>query len=89
MTATVSTMRFLIEIISILKAMKSYLNGSYNKQNLTLVAISLCMKLTKKPYSVIAAADTLEIHNCNRIKKKKSPFINSKTGFLATPAFKI
>ena len=31
---------FLIEIIFILKAIKSYFKGSYDKQNLTLVVIS-------------------------------------------------
>ena len=33
-------MRFLIEIMFILKAIKSHFSGSYDKQNLTLVVIS-------------------------------------------------
>ena len=39
-TTSVSTLRFLIEILSILKAIKSSFKGSYDKQNLTLVVIS-------------------------------------------------
>ena len=34
---TVSTMHFLIEIRVILKVIKSYFEGSYDKQNVTLV----------------------------------------------------
>ena len=34
------TVRFLFEIMLILKAIKSNFKGSYNKQNLTLVVIS-------------------------------------------------
>ena len=37
---SVPTMRFVIEIMFILKAIKSHFKGSYDKQNLTLVAIS-------------------------------------------------
>ena len=40
LTRSVSTMRFLIEIMFILKAMKSHFKGSHNKQNLTLMVIS-------------------------------------------------
>ena len=40
MTTSVSTIRFPIEIMLILKAIKSHFNGSYNKQNLTLVILS-------------------------------------------------
>ena len=36
----VSTMRFLLEILSILKAIKFNFKGSYDKQNLTLVVFS-------------------------------------------------
>ena len=39
-TTSVSTMRFLIKILSILKAIKYIFKGSYDKQNLTRVAIS-------------------------------------------------
>ena len=44
------------------------------KQNLTLVVISYEM--------------TTRVRSSKK-KKKKTPFINSKTGFFATPAFKI
>ena len=40
LTTSVSTMRFLIEIVLILKAIILHLRGSYDKQNLTLVTIS-------------------------------------------------
>ena len=40
MTMSVSAMRFLIEIMVKLKAIKSQFKGSYDKQNLTLVVIS-------------------------------------------------
>ena len=40
LTTSVSTMRFLLEVLPILKAIKSHFKGSYDKQNLTLVAIS-------------------------------------------------
>ena len=39
LTTSVSTMRFLIGILFILKAIKSQFKGSYDKQNLTLVVI--------------------------------------------------
>ena len=39
LTTTVSTMRFLIETMFILKAIKSHYEGSYDKQNLTLAVI--------------------------------------------------
>ena len=39
LTTSMSTMRFLLEILSILKAIKSDLKGSYDKQNLTLEVI--------------------------------------------------
>ena len=39
-TTSVSTMRFLLEILPILKATKSQFKGSYDKLNLTLVVIS-------------------------------------------------
>ena len=39
LTTSVSTMRFLIEIMLILKAIKTHFKGSYDKQNLTLVVI--------------------------------------------------
>ena len=37
LTMSVSAMHFLIEVNVILKAIKYYLKGSYNKKNLTLV----------------------------------------------------
>ena len=40
LTMSVSTMHFLLEILSILKASKSNFKGSYDKQNLTLIIIS-------------------------------------------------
>ena len=40
LTTSVPTMRFLIEIMFILKAIKSTFKGQYDKQNLTLVVIS-------------------------------------------------
>ena len=40
LTTSASTMRFLIEVLPILKAIKSHFKGSYDKQNLTLVVIS-------------------------------------------------
>ena len=40
LTTSVSTMRFLTEILFILKAIKFHFKGSYEKQNLTLVVIS-------------------------------------------------
>ena len=39
LTTYMSAMRFLIEIIFILKVIKSHFKGSYDKQNLTLVVI--------------------------------------------------
>ena len=39
---------FLIEIIFILKAIKSYFKGSYDKQNLTLVVISYEIYKTRR-----------------------------------------
>ena len=39
LTTSVSTMRFLLEILSIFKAIISSFKGSYDKQNLTLVVI--------------------------------------------------
>ena len=45
LTTSVSTMRFLLEILSILKAIKSHFKESYDKQDLTLVVI-LYEKLT-------------------------------------------
>ena len=40
LTTSMSTMCFLLEILSILKAIKSNILESYDKQNLTLVVIS-------------------------------------------------
>ena len=40
LTMVVTTMRFRIEIMFILKAIKSHFKVSYDKQNLTLVVIS-------------------------------------------------
>ena len=40
LTTSVSTVRSLIEIMFILKVIKSQFSGSYDKQNLTLVVIS-------------------------------------------------
>ena len=40
LAASMSAMRFLNEIMFILKAIKSHFKGSYDKQNLTLVVIS-------------------------------------------------
>ena len=40
LTTSMSTMRFRIEIMFILKAIKSHFKGPYDKQNLTLVVIS-------------------------------------------------
>ena len=40
LTVSVLTMSFLIEIMFILNVIKSHFKGSYDKQNLTLVAIS-------------------------------------------------
>ena len=40
LTTSMSTMRFLIEIMFILKAIKSHCKGSYDHPNLTLVVIS-------------------------------------------------
>ena len=40
LTTSVSTVRFLPDIMSVLKAIKSHFKGSYDKQNLTLVVIS-------------------------------------------------
>ena len=40
LTTSVSTMHFRIEIMFILKAIKSHFKGSYDKQNLTHVVIS-------------------------------------------------
>ena len=39
LTTFMSAMHFLIEIMFILKAIKSHFKGSYDKQNLTLVVI--------------------------------------------------
>ena len=40
LTTSVSTMRFLLELLPISKAIKSSFKGSYDKQNLTIVVIS-------------------------------------------------
>ena len=40
LTTSVSTTRFLLEILSVLKAIKSHFKGSFDKQNLTLLIIS-------------------------------------------------
>ena len=40
LTTSLSTVRFLLEILCILKAIKSDFIGPYDKQNLTLVVIS-------------------------------------------------
>ena len=40
LTTSVSTMRFLVEIMLTLKAIKSHLKRSYDEQNLTRVVIS-------------------------------------------------
>ena len=40
LTTSVSTIRFVAEIVFVLKAIKSHFRGSYDKQNLTLVVIS-------------------------------------------------
>ena len=40
LTTSVSTVRFRIELMFILKAIKSHFKGSYNKQNRTFVVIS-------------------------------------------------
>ena len=40
LTTSVSTMHFLVEIMFILKAIKSRIKGSYDKSNLTFVVIS-------------------------------------------------
>ena len=40
MTTSLSAMRFLLEILPNLKAIKSHFKGSYDKQNLTRVVIS-------------------------------------------------
>ena len=48
LTTSVSTMRFLIEIMFVLNVIKSHFKGSYDKQNLTLVVILYeIMKLAK------------------------------------------
>ena len=49
-------MRFLIEIMFILKAIKSHFSGSYDKQNLTLVVISYenLKKLSRRLVSLIS-----------------------------------
>ena len=45
---SVSTMRFLVEILSILKAIKFNFKGSYDKQNLTLMSVHMkFMKLAE------------------------------------------
>ena len=62
MTTSVSTMRFLLEILPILKAIKSTFIWSYDKQNLTRVVISyeiyetslpLCKQIVQKTVSSI------------------------------------
>ena len=40
LTTSVSAMRFLIEIMFILKAIKSNFKGSYDRKNLILVVVS-------------------------------------------------
>ena len=40
LTTSMSSMRFLIEIMFVLKPIKSHFKGSYDKQNLTQMAIS-------------------------------------------------
>ena len=47
LTTYVSTMRFVTELMFILKAMKSRLKGPYDKKNLTLVVISFHMEFMK------------------------------------------
>ena len=48
LTTSMSTMLFRLEILSILKAIKSDFKGSYDKQNLTLVLISYEMYETRR-----------------------------------------
>ena len=48
LTTSVSTMRFLPEILFILKAIKSDFKGSYDKQNLTLVIVSFEIYETRR-----------------------------------------
>ena len=57
-TTSVSTMRFLIETLSILKAIKSNSKGSYDKQNLTPVVISYEMT-TRVRFSIYYLATAL------------------------------
>ena len=40
LTTSVSTIHFILEVLSIFKAIKSDFKGSYDKQNLTFVVIS-------------------------------------------------
>ena len=48
LTTSVSAMRFLLEILSILKAIKYSFKGSYDMQNLTLVVISYEIDETRR-----------------------------------------
>ena len=47
-TMTVSAMCFLLEIMFILKMIKSHFKGSYDEQNLTLVVISYKIYKTRQ-----------------------------------------
>ena len=48
LATSVSTMRFLLEVLPILKAIKSNFKGSYDKQNLTRVIISYEISETRQ-----------------------------------------
>ena len=53
LTTCVLAMLFLLEILSILKAIKSDFNGSYDKQNLTQMVISYeIMKLAEGSFHI-------------------------------------
>ena len=72
LTTSVLTMRFLIEIMFILKPIKSHFKGSYNKQNLTLVIISYETYETRRRLAVSFNSNEM----ITRGSSPKSRFIN-------------
>ena len=62
LTTSMSAMRFLVEIMLILKAIKSHFKGSYDKQNLIFMVISYEIYETRR-YEMITPVRTTYINN--------------------------
>ena len=60
LTTSVSTVGYLIELMFILKVIKSHFKGSYDKQNLTLVVISYVRVGRKNPQKLTQVQDLIQ-----------------------------